>query len=167
MLLVKESRNNMDKLLKSIKIFGVSIAMFIVISPAFPQSLTLTPKDTELVDQKEQKQAGGKITIDTYRFHSGSSKDEIVEFYEQMFSNDGFKESSQSAKDKRTMVFIKSDSIILLNFVSDFQDKKAIYYYIQVEKFPANTKVDEENINATSSTYSPQKNNALKGFNQQ
>lgn len=125
---------------KSVKVFFIIVILFSAVSTVFSQSLTLTPKDTELLNQKEEKQGEEEnIIIKTYKFHSKASKEEIIEFYRQMLSNEGFKESGQSAKDKRMMLFIKSNNMILLNFVPDYKDNTAIYYNIQLQEFPAAT----------------------------
>lgn len=122
---------------KITKLFIVILTAFCFILPVFSQSLSLTPKKTELLEQKEENQDG--IIIKNYRFHSHSSKEQIGEFYKQMFLSAGFKESKQSTKDKNVLLFLKTDSIALLNFVADYEDKTAIYYYVQLQEFSGGT----------------------------
>jgi hypothetical protein len=134
------------------KIGFLNLGILMIIFSAFSQSLTLMPKDTELLGQKDEKQAEEKITIKTYKFHSKNSKEDILEFYEQMFSNEGFKLSKQSAKDKRILVFTKENSIILLNFVPDYKDEAAVYYNIQIQEFPTGAMNKEDSSKQSSET---------------
>ncbi len=131
----------MSGIYQSLKIFTIILGMCSLIFTAFSQSLDFTPKDTTLVSQKQEKQAEGKITITTYKFYSHSSKDKIVEFYDQMFSNEGYKRSKQSTE--KAKAFLKGNSVVLMNFVPDYKDESAIYYNIQVQEFPAGSNVEE------------------------
>jgi hypothetical protein len=135
--------------------------MYVFIFPVVAQSLSLMPKDTELLDKQEQKQ--GEITIKTYKFHSQSTKEQINEFYQQMFSNEGFKESKQSGLSKSISIFLKTNSIVSLNFVTDYEDKSATYYYIQIQEFPSGVKVEDN----SSEDKSLQKNKSQEMINKE
>lgn len=122
----------------------VSTIMYVFAFLVYSQSLSLMPKDTQLVDKKEQKQ--GEIVIKTYRFHSQSTKEEINEFYQQMFSNEGFKEAKQAGASRHSLVLLKVNSIASLNFVPDYEDKTATYYYLQIQELPADVKLEDNSL---------------------
>jgi hypothetical protein len=134
---------------QSIKLFIASIVMCIFVFPVFAQSLNLMPKDSELVDKREQKQ--GEIVIKTYKFHSQSTVEQINEFYKKLFSNEGFGEAKQQGLNENIQVFTKANSIASLNFVPDYEDKSAAYYYIQIQEFPVNVKSEDNSLQTNKS----------------
>ncbi|MBU2103207.1 MAG: hypothetical protein KKF80_07400 [Candidatus Omnitrophica bacterium] len=108
----------------------VGILGYLGNATAKPIPLNLLPPSTELIEEKQEDQAG--LSIFKFKFRSTSSKREILSFYRTMFANEGFQEVQATPEKKNpeqnTFFFTRGNQMILMHFVKVVDEGVATYY---------------------------------------
>jgi hypothetical protein len=93
----------------------------------------LMPSNTQLLSQKEDKPQG-LATVKTYKYGSTSKKAKILEFYRQLFKNEGYQEligyspEKQKAGPHEVYFFAKANALTVLSLTSTRENGLGIYF---------------------------------------
>ena len=91
------------------------------------------PRDTELLLQKDDT-SDVFDRVRTYKFGTANTKEKVIEFYQQLFKNEGFSELEGYSPEKRplgpktTYFFTKPGKLVMLNLVAGPENNLNIYY---------------------------------------
>jgi len=116
----------------------VVVLLFTFNFSGLAQDLSLTPPQTELVNQS--KEQGQELVINSGQYKSRHSKEGIVKFYRLMFANQGFTEvkGQPPKKDKHKLNYFftkqSEGTMVLLNFLR-LVDEGLITYFITTHQF--------------------------------
>ncbi|MEI8349618.1 MAG: hypothetical protein WCI77_05650 [Candidatus Omnitrophota bacterium] len=136
-------------------------AWFFVFIAAMTQTekLTkLTPRNTELIDRRQQKPEQ-YVTVTNYKYATLARQDEVVQFYRKMFTNDGFSEVRGYSPDGQSQgpipqsqsffFFTKPNTMVMLNLLLQQERGRHIYYVTvnELDSKAAKTFVNEMNQN--------------------
>lgn len=115
-------------------VYSIIFLFFAV--PCFAQAekiIKLMPKETELLWQKDDI-SDPLVRIRTYRFGTANTQEKVLEFYRQLFKNDGFSEMEGYSPEKKPLgpkmayFFTKPGKLIMLNLVGGSENDQHIYY---------------------------------------
>ena len=93
----------------------------------------LMPRDTQLLSQKEDK-SQEFVAITTYKYGSANKKAKILEFYRQLFKNEGYQElvghtpEKQKAGPHMVYFFSRPNELAILSMTNTLEDGLNIYY---------------------------------------
>ncbi len=91
------------------------------------------PSDTELLSQSQDK-SQPLVIITTYKYGSTSKKAKVLEFYRQLFKNEGYQELEGYSREKQkagpheVYFFAKANSLAVLSLSSTRENGLGIYY---------------------------------------
>jgi hypothetical protein len=119
----------------------LSLILFIVICalplvPCFGQTekvSMLMPPSTQLLSQTQDK-SQQLVAVTTYKYGSTSKKVKVLEFYRQLFKNEGFTElqgyspEKQKAGPHEVYFFAKANKLAVLSLTSIRENGMGIYY---------------------------------------
>jgi len=114
----------------------LAFAILLVAANCFAQAQKvskLMPRDTELLSQKQDK-SQQFVVITTYKYGSANSKEKVLEFYRQLFKNEGFQEltgysaEKQKAGPHNVYFFTKANELAVLSITPDRENGLGIYY---------------------------------------
>ena len=114
----------------------LALAVFLVSANCFSQAqkiFKLMPRDTELLSQKQDK-SQQFVVITTYKYGSTNKKEKVLEFYRQLFKNEGYQElvgyspEKQKTAPHRVYFFAKANEIAILSITTDIENGLGIYY---------------------------------------
>ena len=112
------------------------LALLLVTANCFAQAekvYKLMPRDTQLLSQDVDK-SQGLVAITTYKYGSLTKKAKILEFYRQLFKNEGFTElvgyspEKQKAGPHMVYFFSKPNELTVLSMTNIVEDGLNIYY---------------------------------------
>lgn len=93
----------------------------------------LMPPETELLSQKQDK-SQQLVTVTTYKYASTSKKAKLLEFYRQLFKNEGYQElegyspEKQKAGPHEVFFFAKGNELAILSLTNTIENNKGIYF---------------------------------------
>jgi hypothetical protein len=114
----------------------LALAIFLVTANCFAQAqkvFKLMPRDTELLSQKQDK-SQQFVIITTYKYGSATTKAKVLEFYRQLFKNEGYQElvgyspEKQKAGPYNVYFFAKANEMAILSITTDMENGLGIYY---------------------------------------
>lgn len=115
-------------------LFSVLYFLFSVECFAQVEKITkFTPRYTELLSQKNDT-SDKFVSIKTYKFGTTNTKEKVLEFYQQLFKNEGFSELEGYSPEKKPLgpktayFFTKPGKLAMLNLVGELEKNQNIYY---------------------------------------
>jgi len=134
-------------------------AWFFVFIAAMTQAeklAKLTPRNTELVDRRQQKPEQ-YVTVTNYKYATLARQDEVVNFYRKMFTNDGFSEvrgyspegqaQGPTPQSQTFFFFTKPNTMVMLNLLLQQEGGRHIYFVTVNELDPKVAKAFVDKVN--------------------
>ncbi|MDD4182866.1 MAG: hypothetical protein PHT53_03490 [Candidatus Omnitrophica bacterium] len=114
----------------------LALAIFLVTANCFAEAqkvFKLMPRDTELLSQKQDK-SQQFVVITTYKYGTATAKAKVLEFYRQLFKNEGYQElvgytpEKQKTAPHNVYFFTKVNELAILSITPDTENGLGVYY---------------------------------------